>query len=210
MRSYNNLDKLESSDSEISFLEQPVLRRICVEKEIQSDSQPEALGILKTEVYDRAYTEEYNYKEYLQIQYYIPWTQNLKISEPTRNRERFKAMRNFLLPIISTSRETTTPRSIHTISSLQTIQKLKHHIDSVLDIAPHEGFLAPRECQLISISFHPHPDTTVKANAICSVLGGVKRTVSIQGEASDLSYQLDTDYVEFGRQVIHEKILFLK
>lgn len=165
----------------------------------------EGVETLKIEVYDRAYLEEYHYIEFWQIQYYLPPSiQTVEhILETKRNKECFEAMRDLLCPIITTSRGFAT-KSVHAVRSLQLSTQYKNDIASVLDLVPYEGFLAPRECQLISVSFYPKPDTTIKANAICSVLGGVSRNIFIQGRASDMGYELDSDFIDFGRQVLNE------
>lgn len=191
----------ESTDSEDDL---EILYQRNNSKIIEKTPEPiKGMETLKIEVYDRVYVEEYQHREFLQIQYYLPPSlHNVEdISEPERNRLYFNAMRNLLCPIVTNSRGFAT-RNVHTVRNLQISSQLKNQIDTVLDLVPYEGFLAPRECQLISVSFYPKPDTAVRANAICSVLGGVTRKIFIQGKASDMAYELDSDFIDFGRQVM--------
>lgn len=190
----------ESSDSEESLLEIPILPITFQEKSIQVEKRSSA-GQHRREiqVYIRAYVEEYSYKDYTQIHHHLPSIDNIEISETVENKEHFKLMRDLLLPLVTTL--PLNPSNVCTISSLSSTQKRKNYISSILDIAPHEGFLLPNECQLISINLCPKPNTKIKANAICHVLGGVNKEIYIEGDASAMGYELDTDYVDFGRIV---------
>lgn len=160
--------------------------------------------------YQCAYVEEYNYSERWQIQYDLASYGTFEISEPERNKEYYKAMHNLLLPLVTAPPGVVNYKNTRSIFSLPATQQLKHYIDSVLDITPHEGFLPPHECQAISVGFFPKPDTKIKAKAICCVLGGIDREITIQGDASNMGYELDTDYIDFGRQVIDKKVVQLK
>lgn len=192
----------QSSDTEESLIEVPILPVTQEEKSVQVDKQFTREQIRKVELYERAYVVEYNYLESWQIQYALSSWQNVEISEPPENKERFKEMHHLLLPLLTTPPGVINRRNMRSIFSLPSIHQHKNYIGSVLDIVPHRGFLPPHKCQLISIAFFPKPNTIIQANAVSCVLGGVDRKICIQGDASNMGYELDTDYVDFGRQVM--------
>lgn len=191
---------IETLYEDLEIIEIPLLKQTEIIEKIDD------MYVRNVEVYDHAYVEDYRYTEYLQIQYTLPpLIQTIEdISRPERNQECFEAMQDLLCPIFMNPEERI-DTSMWTIHKVQPVMKAKNAIESVLDITPYEGFLGPRECQLISVSFYPKPNTKVKAKAICSVLGGATRYVFMQGTASDMSYELDTDFIDFGRQVIEKR-----
>lgn len=158
---------------------------------------------IKKEVYHHAAIEDERTLEYLQTQYTVPSAIRISdvISEPEKSREYFNAMREKLYPIVACYDDDVEDEDIELIKTLPKNKKQRGSIDEVLDIIPYKGCLEPFECQVVSISFTPKPNTFVKAKAFCHVFGGESETVSIEGTTSEVSYTLVTDFVEFGKQV---------
>lgn len=163
--------------------------------------QRKSQNLLSFEVFDQAYIEVLQQDEYTQIEYFLPSSIHMMnlITEPTRNREYYMEMQEILYPLIFNYLADDT--DIEVMEHLQKNKICKDYIHSVIDIVPYSGFLPPHECQLISVRFNPQPDTVLKAKAVCYVHGGVEKAIYITGMATNMSYNLNCDFIEFGRQV---------
>lgn len=76
------------------------------------------------------------------------------------------------------------------------------HCCELFDLVPTYGFLGPYEAQMISMEFSPYPNTVVIATAHCHPSGGKTKTLQVRGGSSNISFSLESDVIEFGRQVI--------
>lgn len=66
---------------------------------------------------------------------------------------------------------------------------------------PNHGHLQPGKQQLVTVSFYAQENTRKEAVAQCHVEGGPTYQVNLLGEATLISYTLDSPHVDFGLQV---------
>lgn len=66
---------------------------------------------------------------------------------------------------------------------------------------PNCGHLRPGKQQQVTVSFYAQENTRKKAVAQCHVEGGPTYQVHLLGEATVISYTLDSAHVDFGLQV---------
>ncbi|XP_065519855.1 hydrocephalus-inducing protein homolog, partial [Lathamus discolor] len=74
----------------------------------------------------------------------------------------------------------------------------------VFDILPLHGELQPGQSQRVSFSFFGHANTVSQVTALCRVEGGPSYEVALRGEASRISYLLDTTEIDCGLQVFNK------
>ncbi|XP_078720178.1 hydrocephalus-inducing protein homolog isoform X2 [Lampetra fluviatilis] len=72
-------------------------------------------------------------------------------------------------------------------------------LQEVFDILPLYGQLQPGESQAVTVSFFGHAGLRAQATALCRVVGGPTYEISLLGEAADMSYQLSTTEVDYGK-----------
>nr|XP_032813560.1 hydrocephalus-inducing protein homolog isoform X3 [Petromyzon marinus] len=72
-------------------------------------------------------------------------------------------------------------------------------LQEVFDILPLYGQLQPGESQAVTVSFFGHAGLRARATALCRVVGGPTYEISLLGEAADMSYQLSTTEVDYGK-----------
>ncbi|KAM4614098.1 hydrocephalus-inducing protein homolog [Discoglossus pictus] len=75
-------------------------------------------------------------------------------------------------------------------------------LEQVFNILPLGGNLQSGERQTVHFTFHGHPNISMQAMAKCMVHGGPTYEISLQGEASDINYTLNTNNVDFGLQLM--------
>ena len=73
----------------------------------------------------------------------------------------------------------------------------------VFDILPLHGELQPGQSQHVTFTFFGHANTVTQVTALCRVEGGPSYEVALRGEASRISYLLDTTEIDCGLQVPH-------
>ncbi len=78
--------------------------------------------------------------------------------------------------------------------------------DQAFDILPISGRLAPGESQRVEVKFYGHPNKRFKAAALCEVVGGPDYEVSLVGEASEISYKIDRECMDFGKLLYDKKV----
>ncbi|TMS05303.1 Hydrocephalus-inducing protein-like protein [Larimichthys crocea] len=71
----------------------------------------------------------------------------------------------------------------------------------VFDILPHHGHLPPGEKQQVTLCFFGHENVSREAVAQCRVEEGPTYNIKLRGEASVISYSLDSTHVDFGLQL---------
>ncbi|XP_068023522.1 hydrocephalus-inducing protein homolog [Melanerpes formicivorus] len=71
----------------------------------------------------------------------------------------------------------------------------------VFDVLPLHGLLQPGQSQQVTFSFFGHPNTVACARALCRVQGGPSYELRLRGEASLISYLLDTTELDVGLQL---------
>ncbi|XP_030621187.1 hydrocephalus-inducing protein homolog [Chanos chanos] len=74
-------------------------------------------------------------------------------------------------------------------------------VQEVFDILPTYGVLQPDESQLVSFTFFGHVGISSQVLALCEVEGGPAYEVLLRGEASQVTYTLDTTDINFGMQL---------
>uniref|UniRef100_A0A3Q2PEK1 HYDIN axonemal central pair apparatus protein n=1 Tax=Fundulus heteroclitus TaxID=8078 RepID=A0A3Q2PEK1_FUNHE len=72
---------------------------------------------------------------------------------------------------------------------------------SVFDILPMYGALQPQDQQLVTFSFFGHENVCTEVVAQCSVEDGPTYDVQLRGEASAISYSLESTHLDFGSQL---------
>ncbi|XP_065519861.1 hydrocephalus-inducing protein-like, partial [Lathamus discolor] len=77
-------------------------------------------------------------------------------------------------------------------------------VEEVFDILPLHGELQPGQSQRVSFSFFGHANTVSQVTALCRVEGGPSYEVALRGEASCISYLLDTTEIDCGLQVFNK------
>ncbi|XP_065519876.1 hydrocephalus-inducing protein-like, partial [Lathamus discolor] len=77
-------------------------------------------------------------------------------------------------------------------------------VEEVFDILPLHGELQPGQSQRVSFSFFGHANTVSQVTALCRVEGGPSYEVALRGEASRISYLLDTTEIDCGLQVFNK------
>ncbi|KAM9854716.1 hydrocephalus-inducing protein homolog [Aulostomus maculatus] len=73
-------------------------------------------------------------------------------------------------------------------------------VEEMFDILPSSGYLQPGEQQVVSIYFYGHDFVSREVIAQCHVEEGPTYEVLLKGEASNISYGLDSSIVDFGLQ----------
>lgn len=71
-------------------------------------------------------------------------------------------------------------------------------IEEIFDISPLYGSLHPGESQDLTITYYGHKEIKAYVRAVCEVKNGPSYEMFIQGEASVLSYELSTKFIDFG------------
>ncbi|XP_066540500.1 hydrocephalus-inducing protein homolog isoform X2 [Hoplias malabaricus] len=74
-------------------------------------------------------------------------------------------------------------------------------VQEVFDILPIYGVLNPGESQLVTFSFFGHADISAQVLALCQVEEGPTYEITLKGEASVVTYALDTTDIDFGYQL---------
>ncbi|XP_065519826.1 hydrocephalus-inducing protein-like, partial [Lathamus discolor] len=77
-------------------------------------------------------------------------------------------------------------------------------VEEVFNILPLHGELQPGQSQRVSFSFFGHANTVSQVTALCRVEGGPSYEVALRGEASCISYLLDTTEIDCGLQVFNK------
>ncbi|XP_065519814.1 hydrocephalus-inducing protein-like [Lathamus discolor] len=77
-------------------------------------------------------------------------------------------------------------------------------VEEVFDILPLHGELQPGQSQRVCFSFFGHANTVSQVTALCGVEGGPSYEVALRGEASRISYLLDTTEIDCGLQVFNK------
>ncbi|XP_065519856.1 hydrocephalus-inducing protein-like [Lathamus discolor] len=77
-------------------------------------------------------------------------------------------------------------------------------VEEVFDILPLHGELQPGQSQRVCFSFFGHANTVSQVTALCRVEGGPSYEVALRGEASCISYLLDTTEIDCGLQVFNK------
>ncbi|XP_074533739.1 hydrocephalus-inducing protein homolog [Halichoeres trimaculatus] len=71
-------------------------------------------------------------------------------------------------------------------------------VEEVFDISPVYGNLQPGDEQLVTFSFYGHKNISRELIAQCHVEEGPTYEITLRGEASVITYSLDTSHVDFG------------
>ncbi|XP_070763174.1 hydrocephalus-inducing protein homolog [Enoplosus armatus] len=71
-------------------------------------------------------------------------------------------------------------------------------VEEVFDVLPIYGHLKPGDKQLVTFSFYGHTNVSREVVAQCHVEEGPTYEIKLRGEASEVSYSLDSTHVDFG------------
>lgn len=71
----------------------------------------------------------------------------------------------------------------------------------MFDISSLYGELQPGDTKLVTFSFLGHADISTHVLALCEVEGGPTYEITLKGQASFVSYTLDTNDIDIGLQV---------
>ncbi|KAF5907639.1 hydrocephalus-inducing protein, partial [Clarias magur] len=71
-------------------------------------------------------------------------------------------------------------------------------IEEIFDIMPIYGVLQPGEIQQVTFSFFGHTDIHAQVQAVCMLEEGPTYKIALKGEASVITYTLDTTEINFG------------
>ncbi|XP_056138426.1 hydrocephalus-inducing protein homolog [Lampris incognitus] len=74
-------------------------------------------------------------------------------------------------------------------------------VEEVFDILPIYGQLQPGDSQLVTFTFYGHADYSGQVVAQCQVEKGPTYDVTLKGEASDVTYSLDSTHINLGLQL---------
>ncbi|XP_049928998.1 hydrocephalus-inducing protein homolog isoform X2 [Epinephelus moara] len=74
-------------------------------------------------------------------------------------------------------------------------------VEEVFDILPIYGHLQPGEQQQVIFSFYGHENVSREVLAQCHVEEGPTYEIKLRGEASVISYSLDSSHIDFGLQL---------
>ncbi|TRY66375.1 hypothetical protein DNTS_003347 [Danionella cerebrum] len=74
-------------------------------------------------------------------------------------------------------------------------------VKEVFDISSLYGELQPGDSKLVTFSFLGHTEIRTQVLALCEVEGGPTYEVTLKGQASSVSYSLDTNDLDFGLQL---------
>ncbi|XP_064020122.1 hydrocephalus-inducing protein homolog [Pogoniulus pusillus] len=74
-------------------------------------------------------------------------------------------------------------------------------LEEVFDVLPLHGVLQPGQSQQVTFSFFGHPNIVASATALCKVQGGPSYEVKLSGEASLISYLLESRQLNVGMQL---------
>ncbi|NXF39877.1 HYDIN protein, partial [Nyctibius bracteatus] len=77
-------------------------------------------------------------------------------------------------------------------------------MEEVFDIVPLFGELQPGESQRVTFTFFGHANIVAHATALCRVEGGPTYEIVLSGEASLISYIVDTTEIDCGLQLFYE------
>ncbi|KAM9301954.1 hydrocephalus-inducing protein homolog [Gastrophryne carolinensis] len=79
-------------------------------------------------------------------------------------------------------------------------------VEEVFDILPQFGALQPGESHVVSFTFYGHSDISAEVRALCEVHGGPMYELTLQGEASLVSYTLSSRDIDFGVQMFEQVV----
>ncbi|XP_054029320.1 hydrocephalus-inducing protein homolog [Dryobates pubescens] len=96
--------------------------------------------------------------------------------------------------------EAPSPSGIKQLMKLEETELLSLGLEEVFDVLPLQGLLQPGQSQQVTFSFFGHPNIVASARALCRVQGGPSYEVRLRGEASLISYLLDTTELDVGPQ----------
>ncbi|KAL6479129.1 hypothetical protein MHYP_G00125620 [Metynnis hypsauchen] len=77
-------------------------------------------------------------------------------------------------------------------------------VEEIFDLLPIYGLLQPGESQLVNVSFFGHADISTQVLALCEVEEGPTYEITLKGEASVVTYVLDTTDINFGHQLFDQ------
>ncbi|XP_068021953.1 hydrocephalus-inducing protein homolog [Melanerpes formicivorus] len=93
------------------------------------------------------------------------------------------------------------PAGMRQLMKLKETEPHRLGLEEVFDVLPLYGLLQPGQSQQVTFSFFGHPNVVACARALCRVQGGPSYELRLRGEASLLSYHLDTTELDFGLQL---------
>ncbi|XP_068021950.1 hydrocephalus-inducing protein homolog [Melanerpes formicivorus] len=93
------------------------------------------------------------------------------------------------------------PAGMRQLMKLKETEPHRLGLEEVFDVLPLYGLLQPGQSQQVTFSFFGHPKVVACARALCRVQGGPSYELRLRGEASLLSYHLDTTELDFGLQL---------
>ncbi|KAM6294461.1 hydrocephalus-inducing protein homolog [Aegotheles albertisi] len=100
--------------------------------------------------------------------------------------------------------EPQSPVRIKELTQLVETEPLALGLEEVFDILPLYGVLQPGESQRVRATFFGHTNITARVTALCRVEGGPTYAMVLSGEASLISYLLDTKEMDCGLQLFNE------
>ncbi|NXS60518.1 HYDIN protein, partial [Brachypteracias leptosomus] len=102
--------------------------------------------------------------------------------------------------------ETHRPVEIKELMPFLETEPLTLGVEEVFDVLPLFGVLQPGESQRVTVTFFGHANIVAHVTALCRVEGGPTYQITLSGEASLISYFLDTTEINCGLQLFNEVI----
>ncbi|XP_010776308.1 hydrocephalus-inducing protein-like [Notothenia coriiceps] len=103
------------------------------------------------------------------------------------------------------SRASSVPLSHRPAADEESCKQRPVGVEEVFDILPIYGHLQPGEQQQVVFSFYGHENVSREVVARCHVEDGPTYEVKLRGEASVISYSLDSTHIDFGLQLFDHK-----
>ncbi|XP_061217731.1 hydrocephalus-inducing protein homolog isoform X3 [Neopsephotus bourkii] len=102
--------------------------------------------------------------------------------------------------------DTLRPKEIKELVRFVETEPFALGVEEVFDVLPLYGELQPGESQEVTFTFFGHTNIVASVTALCRVEGGPSYEVMLSGEASLISYFLDTTEIDCGLQLFNEVI----
>ncbi|XP_053355859.1 hydrocephalus-inducing protein-like [Clarias gariepinus] len=104
-------------------------------------------------------------------------------------------------PLRQNSRASTAQNSTRlqcSLASLSDRETPRISIEEIFNIMPIYGVLQPGEIQQVTFSFFGHTDIHAQVQAVCMLEEGPTYKIALKGEASVITYTVDTTEINFG------------
>ncbi|KAK2848119.1 hypothetical protein Q7C36_009801 [Tachysurus vachellii] len=125
-------------------------------------------------------------------------------NEQRRAKEQLTNTRSSILPgqiSKASTAQKPTGLELDISTAIITVRETSISVEKIFDIMPVYGVLQPGEMQQVTFSFVGHADISAQVLAVCVVEEGPTYEIALKGEASLITYTLDTTEIDFGPQL---------